>query len=64
MSFAPWPSGTADGLEEELRATWRSEGLFQQTLDRTRQGRPFVFFEGLPTAGRGSIMSSPAPSRI
>jgi isoleucyl-tRNA synthetase len=56
MSFAPWPSGTADGLEEELRATWRSEGLFQQTLDRTRQGRPFVFFEGPPTAnGRPGI---------
>jgi isoleucyl-tRNA synthetase len=56
MSFAPWPAGSADGLEEELRATWRSEGLFQQTLERTRQGRPFVFFEGPPTAnGRPGI---------
>ncbi|HKV76290.1 MAG TPA: isoleucine--tRNA ligase [Gemmatimonadales bacterium] len=56
MSFAPWPAGSADELEEELRATWRREGLFQQTLDRTRSGKPFVFFEGPPTAnGRPGI---------
>jgi isoleucyl-tRNA synthetase len=56
MSFAPWPAGSADELEESLRKTWHREGLFQQSQERTRRGRPFVFYEGPPTAnGRPGI---------
>ncbi len=47
---------TADVLERELLARWRSEGLFHQVGDATRGGAPFVFFEGPPTAnGRPGI---------
>jgi isoleucyl-tRNA synthetase len=37
-------------LEEEILARWREEDLFRKTLDATRDGSPFVFFEGPPTA--------------
>ncbi|HXV90462.1 MAG TPA: class I tRNA ligase family protein, partial [Gemmatimonadales bacterium] len=47
---------TADVLERELLARWRSEGLFHRVTDATRGGAPFVFFEGPPTAnGRPGI---------
>jgi isoleucyl-tRNA synthetase len=63
--FPAWPSGTADAMEKDLLALWKREGLFQRTLDHTRAGEPFVFFEGPPTAnGRpGSTTFSPVPSR-
>ncbi|MCY3545524.1 MAG: isoleucine--tRNA ligase [Gemmatimonadetes bacterium] len=37
-------------LEEAVLDTWREEDTFQRTLDATRDGEPFVFFEGPPTA--------------
>jgi isoleucyl-tRNA synthetase len=37
-------------LEEETLELWRSQDLFQQTLDATAEGEPFVFYEGPPTA--------------
>ncbi|TVP47323.1 MAG: isoleucine--tRNA ligase [Gemmatimonadales bacterium] len=37
-------------LEEQTLERWRSESLFEQTLDATRDGAPFVFYEGPPTA--------------
>jgi len=37
-------------LEEAVLGTWRDEDTFQRTLDATRDGEPFVFFEGPPTA--------------
>jgi len=37
-------------LEEAVLDTWRAEDTFQRTLDATRDGEPFVFFEGPPTA--------------
>jgi isoleucyl-tRNA synthetase len=37
-------------LEEEILALWSEEDLFQQTMDATRGGDPFVFYEGPPTA--------------
>ena len=37
-------------LEEAVLDTWREEDTFQRTLDGTRDGEPFVFFEGPPTA--------------
>ncbi len=56
MVFRPWPEGSASQLEQDLLEVWRAEGLFRQTLDATRDGEPFVFFEGPPTAnGRPGI---------
>jgi len=56
MAFAAWPPRTADELERELLERWSAEGLFRQTLAQTRHGKPFVFFEGPPTAnGRPGI---------
>jgi isoleucyl-tRNA synthetase len=56
MTYQPWPDGGADTMEQELLARWREERLFEQTLDATKQGSPFVFFEGPPTAnGRPGI---------
>ncbi|MSR35903.1 MAG: isoleucine--tRNA ligase [Gemmatimonadetes bacterium] len=37
-------------LEEEVLALWRSEDLFRLTQDATAGGKPFVFYEGPPTA--------------
>ena len=50
MSYPQWPEGPADQLERELLARWKTEDLFRQTLERNRDGRPFVFYEGPPTA--------------
>jgi isoleucyl-tRNA synthetase len=50
MTYRPWPDGGADRMEQELLARWTQERLFEQTLEATRQGPPFVFFEGPPTA--------------
>ena len=36
--------------EEALLATWREEALFEQTLEKTKDGPRFVFYEGPPTA--------------
>jgi isoleucyl-tRNA synthetase len=56
MPFPAWPDLPADALEEQLLARWREERLFARSLERTRAGRPFVFFEGPPTAnGRPGI---------
>ncbi len=37
-------------LEQEMLARWRQERIFERTLEQTRDGEPFVFFEGPPTA--------------
>ena len=50
MPFPPLPDLTADALERELLATWKREDLFHATQAATKGGRPFVFFEGPPTA--------------
>jgi isoleucyl-tRNA synthetase len=56
MPFAAWPGRTSDQLERELLERWSAEGLFRRTLEQTRNGQPFVFFEGPPTAnGRPGI---------
>ncbi len=56
MSFLPWPEGPASQLEQDLLERWKAEGLFRQTLEATRDGKPFVFYEGPPTAnGRPGI---------
>jgi len=57
MAFPPLDAQlSADALEKELLATWKSEGLFERTMEAVRYGPPFVFFEGPPTAnGRPGI---------
>jgi isoleucyl-tRNA synthetase len=59
MSGPGYPplSGTSPAaLELELLQRWRAEDLFHETQRRTAGGRPFVFYEGPPTAnGRPGI---------
>ncbi len=50
MTYRPWPDGGADRMEQDLLERWASERLFERTLEATREGAPFVFFEGPPTA--------------
>jgi isoleucyl-tRNA synthetase len=50
MTWQPWPEGGADGLERALLERWEAEGLFERTQAATRDGPPFVFYEGPPTA--------------
>jgi isoleucyl-tRNA synthetase len=39
-----------DALERELLSRWKAEDLFRQTQRSTAGGKPFVFYEGPPTA--------------
>jgi isoleucyl-tRNA synthetase len=56
MAFPPLPDGSADELERAQLARWKEEDLFRRTLDANREGPPFVFYEGPPTAnGRPGI---------
>ena len=56
MAFPSWPDLSASQLEEQQLERWKAEGLFRQTLEAGRGGKPFVFFEGPPTAnGRPGI---------
>src|SRR5690349_1670483 len=56
-SFGILPSDRpADEVERELLARWEDEELFQLTLEKNAAGKPWVFFEGPPTAnGRPGI---------
>jgi isoleucyl-tRNA synthetase len=43
-------------LEEDVLRTWEEENTFHRSLEVTRNGEPFVFYEGPPTAnGRPGI---------
>ncbi|HEU4648765.1 MAG TPA: isoleucine--tRNA ligase [Gemmatimonadales bacterium] len=56
MSYPSWPDLSPDQLEQQLLETWKQEDLFRRTLAANRDGPPFVFFEGPPTAnGRPGI---------
>ncbi|RKS84290.1 isoleucyl-tRNA synthetase [Motilibacter peucedani] len=37
-------------LEREVIDLWRAEGTFEQSLERSADARPWVFYEGPPTA--------------
>ncbi|MEP6779806.1 MAG: class I tRNA ligase family protein, partial [Gemmatimonadaceae bacterium] len=41
---------TADALEQRVLSQWREEKLFERTLEARAGAKPFVFFEGPPTA--------------
>ncbi|MGQ0647116.1 MAG: isoleucine--tRNA ligase [Gemmatimonadaceae bacterium] len=50
------PDRKADELEQEVLALWREERLFERSLEARRNGPPFIFFDGPPTAnGRPGI---------
>ena len=56
MAFPQWPELTPDQLEQRQLALWKEERLFHQTMEAHRNGPPFVFYEGPPTAnGRPGI---------
>ena len=47
---------SADALEQQVLAGWRAENLFARTLAAREGAKPYVFFEGPPTAnGRPGI---------
>jgi len=56
MPFPSWPDLTPNELEQRQLELWKSEDLFHQTMEARSNGRPFVFYEGPPTAnGRPGI---------
>ncbi|MCZ6917773.1 MAG: isoleucine--tRNA ligase [Gemmatimonadetes bacterium] len=56
MKYERLPQGTADALEQGVLEQWARDKLFHQTLEATKDGEPFVFYEGPPTAnGRPGI---------
>ena len=46
----PRPPASRVAMEESVLETWRREGTFAQSLEATRDGPEFVFYEGPPTA--------------
>jgi isoleucyl-tRNA synthetase len=56
MGFEPLANRSLGELEHELLKVWQEEQLFRRTLEATRDGRPYVFYEGPPTAnGRPGV---------
>jgi isoleucyl-tRNA synthetase len=49
MTYPQLPDGL-HAIEEQMIAKWREEELFRRTLAENADGKPFVFFEGPPTA--------------
>jgi isoleucyl-tRNA synthetase len=49
MKYPQYPNNPI-ALEEEILDRWRTEKLFEQTLDATSGNDEFVFYEGPPTA--------------
>ncbi|MBI4120552.1 MAG: class I tRNA ligase family protein [Parcubacteria group bacterium] len=45
MRQVDWPKE-----EEDILKFWEENKVFEKTLEATKKGRPFVFFEGPPTA--------------
>ncbi len=57
MAYPSWPDlGGPTSSSSSSSTLWKEEGLFRRTLEASRGGPPFVFFEGPPTAnGRPGI---------
>ncbi|HEU0014040.1 MAG TPA: isoleucine--tRNA ligase [Longimicrobium sp.] len=41
---------SVNALEEEVLARWQEEETFRRSVEKTKDGKPFVFYEGPPTA--------------
>ena len=50
MGYKPLASKNLSELEHQLLDQWRTEELFHRSLEATAGGKPFVFYEGPPTA--------------
>ena len=37
-------------LEEGILKFWEKEGIFEESLDRTKKGKPYTFYDGPPFA--------------
>src|SRR5581483_3607432 len=49
--FEPLPTSRPPReTEEKILATWRRDKVFEESLERTKDAPPFVFYEGPPTA--------------
>ena len=44
------PGRNISQMEEEILEFWRKQGIFEKTLEKTKDGPKFVFYEGPPTA--------------
>ena len=56
MTYEPLGFTTPEAFETGILERWQQEQLFLRTLEATRDGEPFVFYEGPPTAnGRPGI---------
>src|SRR5579864_4297951 len=56
MTYPKLAAETPDRLERAVLELWKEEDLFHRTLAATQEGKPFVFYEGPPTAnGRPGI---------
>src|SRR5688572_23751022 len=56
MKRFPELPASPTALEEEVLSRWREQDTFRRSLEQTRGGKPFVFYEGPPTAnGRPGI---------
>jgi hypothetical protein len=56
MPYQLLPKTTPDELEQSLLELWEQEDLFHRTMAANAGGKPFVFYEGPPTAnGRPGI---------
>jgi isoleucyl-tRNA synthetase len=54
--YEPLDYVNPEQFEQDVLARWQAEDLFHRTLDATKDGEPFVFYEGPPTAnGRPGI---------
>ena len=56
VRYPAWPDQRPDAMECELLARWKAEDLFGQVRRSRLGGKPFVFYDGPPTAnGRPGI---------
>ncbi len=56
MAYEPLGNASLSELEHESLKQWQAENLLRRALDGTGSGKPFVFYEGPPTAnGRPGI---------
>lgn len=44
------PKANFPSMEEEILKFWKEKQIFEKSLEKTKNGKPFVFYEGPPTA--------------
>jgi hypothetical protein len=56
------------GLEKEILAKWEREKAFEASVELREGARPFVFYEGPPSAngmpGRKAVLNRPSASDV